>query len=205
MSWTFGGQADLHDPAGRGEGLQHHRHARRLRQLGDGELQALLHALPRIHEVGAHLEEQHHLRQCRATDASGRLDARHAAQRVLHRNRDQFLDLGGGHARAFGLDLDLGRRELGEHVDRHLAQLRTPNTNSVADGDHQEAESQARADDPGKHPDAPHARLQEFLLGPSNRGRPKADAFEQALCQYAMRLNQKRFSSYGLRPRVTPA
>jgi hypothetical protein len=41
-----------------------------------------------------------------------------------------------------------------------------------------------------------------FLLGPSTR-RPKA-AFEQALCQYAMRLNQKRFSSYGLRPRVTP-
>ena len=124
--------ADLHDPAGRRQRLQHHRHAGRLRQLRDRELHALLHALPRLHQIGAHLEQQPDLRQALHRRGADDVNARHAAERVLHRNRDQLFDLGGGHPRTFGLDFDLRRRELGEHVDRHLRSCWPPKTSNAA-------------------------------------------------------------------------
>ena len=57
-------------------------------------------------------------------DADGRRrahapDAGRAVQRRFDRERHQRLDLERVHARRFGQDGDGGRREIGQHVERH--------------------------------------------------------------------------------------
>ena len=144
-----------------------------------------------------------------------------AVERLLERHRDELLDLRGGQARRRRLDLDPRRRELGEHVDRHVAQLLRRRRTSCADGERhdEEPEPQARTDDPAHHGGV---RLRLSVLyaesrrrrssaaptrhdarcpagGPSEQARPVAvDAVDR---RSAARTNDQRLG-VGVHPRV---
>ena len=112
-----------------------------------GEL--LLHELARVHDVRAGLEEQDDRRLAgdglRAQDAD---PGRPVEQVGLERDRDELLDLLGRQPERLGLDLDVRGRELGQDVDRRVAQLReAEDEDRGRDGHHQDPESQARTDD----------------------------------------------------------
>ena len=119
----LGGEPDLQDPAGRGQGLQHHRHSRGLRQFRNRQFQKLLDALPRFHDVFAHLEKKHNLRKPPGRGGADDVKARRSTKRILHRNGDQLFHLGGGHSGAFCLNFYFWGSELGENIDGHVAQL----------------------------------------------------------------------------------
>ena len=74
------------------------------------------------------------------------LEAGQAAERGLDRLRHELLDLLGREARCLGLDVDLGRDEVGEHVE--LGVLRRPDarrrTTSDGDREHEAAAAQGR-------------------------------------------------------------
>ena len=105
-------------------GEQDHRRLRRRRQPRRLDREPLLHHLPRRHQVGPLLEDQHHRRQPQHRLRADRLQPDRAVQRVLQRHADQALDLLGREPRRLGLDLDQRRRELGEDVQRRVPRRR---------------------------------------------------------------------------------
>ena len=121
-------------------------------QAGDGDRDALVHELAGLEAVGAALEEERDGRQAGDGLRAHDVEPRRAVQRLLHRDRDQLLDLLRGHAEPLGLHLDERRRELGEDVDRHVAHARrADDQHAHAERHHDEAELQARPDDPPHH------------------------------------------------------
>ena len=73
-------------------------------------------------------------------------------ERVLERHADQGLDLVGRQPRRLGLDLDQGRRELGEHVQgRVLRLLDADDDQDDRQGQHQHPEPQDVRDEPVHH------------------------------------------------------
>ena len=143
-------EPDLHDPAGRRQRLHHDR------RRGPGR-QRRRHRRPGAPaRAGAPRAGRCPRSKISAIDDSCGTDfgahdveARDAVQRLLERDGDQLLDLGGGQPEARGLDLDPRRRELGEDVHRHVAKLRgAEDHHRRGDDDDEEPELQARADDP---------------------------------------------------------
>jgi hypothetical protein len=117
------GQPDHQHAARRRRRVQHQR---RLGHVGQRVRlrQALLDEGAPLVEVRARLEDQDDRRQARDGLRSDRVDARDAVEQVgLQRDRDELLDLVGRQAQRLGLDLRVWRRELGQDVDRRLAQL----------------------------------------------------------------------------------
>ena len=144
--------ADLHHPAGRRERLQHDRRRGPRRQVRRHALQPLLHELPGADQVRARIEDELDLRELADRLRAEHVERRDAGQRLLEGHGDQGLGLLRREPEGDGLDLDLRRRELGEHVDRHVPQLRDAEQHHrPAEGDDEEAEPDARRDDPAHH------------------------------------------------------
>ena len=98
------------------------------------------------------LEREQNRRQARDGRGMDVRQPRRAVQELLEVERDQILDLGRGQAERLGLDLDHGRRELGQRIHRHLPRL------VCAGGQYgstkrngEEPEPEARSDDPSQH------------------------------------------------------
>ena len=90
-------------------------HVRQRVRLG----QPLLHDLAGPIDVGAGLEDQDDGRQPGDRLRADLVDARDTVEQVgLERDGDELLDLLGGQAERLGLDLDVGRGELGQDVHR---------------------------------------------------------------------------------------
>ena len=117
-------EADLHRPARGRERLERPRDARRGRQARDRRCDALVHELAGLERIGAAVEDQRDRRQARDRGRAHRLEPGRRVERLLHRDRDEGLDLLGRHPQALGLHLDERRRELREDVDRHVADPR---------------------------------------------------------------------------------
>ena len=101
------------------------------------------------------------------------VDPRHAVQQVaLERDRDQLLDLGRGQPERLGLDLDVRRRELGKHVHRHGAELRSANDEQprTATSTTEMTKPQAPADEPTHQRDLPLCR-DHLSCASANTGR----------------------------------
>ena len=79
--------------------------------------------LPRLQDVRPRTEEQLDRRELRHRLRTDRVEPGDPVQRLLERDRDEGLDLGGRQPQAGGLDLDTGRCELREDVDRHGLEL----------------------------------------------------------------------------------
>ena len=85
------------------------------------------------------------------TDSERRtVDALRAVEEVgLERHGDELLHLLGGQPERLGLHLDVGRRELRQHVDRRVAQLQDADDHDAdRNADDEQPEPQARFDDP---------------------------------------------------------
>ena len=88
--------------------------------------EALADELARPVDVGAVLEDHGHDRQAELRDRADLLDPRQPAHGGLDREGDEALDLLGGEAGAVGQDLDLDVGDVGDGVDRELAQRADP-------------------------------------------------------------------------------
>ena len=108
-----------------------------------------------------------------------------AVERLLQGHGDELLDLGGGEADRGGLDLDLGRRELGEDVDLRLRELDgADDQQGHGEGDDDEPELQAligRSNSswsapssvgPPRPADWSASSVPDLLLDPEQLGRP---------------------------------
>ena len=110
---------------------------------------ALLHELPRVQDVGARIELELDRRQLRHGLRAHEVQPVEAVERLLERDADQRLDLGGVQSEADRLDLDARWRELREGVHRHVAQLlHAEEHHRGADEDGEKPELHARADNP---------------------------------------------------------
>jgi hypothetical protein len=148
-------QADHHHAARRRERLEH---GGGLRDVGQrmrlGE--SLGDHLPGTEDVRARLEDEHDRREAGHGLRADRVQPGDAVQQIgLERHRDELLDLFSRQPERLGLDLDVRGRELGHHVDRHLAQ-RGDAEDEEADrqADHDEPVPQAPTDDRSSHPRA---------------------------------------------------
>ena len=103
--------------------------------------------------VGAGLEEQDDRRHARDGLRAQDRRALGAVEQVgLERDRDELLDLLGGEPERLRLHLDVGRRELGEHVGRRLVELQDAEDHDArGDADDEQPEAQAPADDVTDH------------------------------------------------------
>ena len=99
-------EPDLHRPAGRGERLERPRDAGRRRQARDRRRDALVHELAGLERIGAAVEDQRDRRQARDGGRAHRVEPGRRVERLLHRDRDEGLDLLGRHPEALGLHLD---------------------------------------------------------------------------------------------------
>ena len=119
-------EADHQDAARRGEGLEHLRRRRDVRQRGDPS-ELLLHQRASVEEVRPPVEDQVDPRDPWGRVGSDRVDSLDPVQEeVLHGNRDQVLHLGGREPEALGLDLHGRRAHLRHDVDPRLVQLHRP-------------------------------------------------------------------------------
>ena len=118
MSTRVRRDPDLHDPAGRRQGLDHDWRRCPGRQRGRHRGDALLHQLSRQDEIRPGLEDEDDIRQIGDRPGAHHIQPRHPVERLLQRNRDQFFHLGRRKPHGQGLDLYLRRRELGKDVHR---------------------------------------------------------------------------------------
>ena len=110
------------------ENLAHDRRDRRQdgpldlrRQRAADERELLGDDLPREEDVGAPVEFDPDDRDAQRRRRADAAHARRAVDGALDRERDQRFHLLRRHAAAFGQDRDGRRRQVGEHVDRHVA------------------------------------------------------------------------------------
>ena len=170
---------DLHGPARRRQRLEHDRRAGRARQDVHRLLEALLHQLPGVQDVGSHFEDEADRREADHRLGAQDVELRRAPELLLHRARDQLFHLGRRHADAFRLDLDDGRRELGKDVHGHGAKaLDAEVHHRRRGGDHQEPELQAGSDDPTHHRCGPPGAVISFrtrcqAIQPRRRSPPR--------------------------------
>ncbi len=116
------------------------------------DVDALLHELPRVEDVGARLELELDRGQLGHRLGANQMQSVEPVERLLERNADQRLHLGGVEPEADRLDLDARWRELREGVHRHVAQLLDAEEHhGGAERDHEQPELHARADDPAHH------------------------------------------------------
>ena len=98
------------------------------------------------------LEEQHDRRQAGDRLRADHVEARRAVQRLLHRDRDQLFDLRRWTCRAPRSGSRLGGANSGKTSTGMSRSASAPKTSSAtAERDHEEAELQARPDDPPHH------------------------------------------------------
>ena len=109
---------DLHHPAGRRERLEHDRRRGPGGQRSAPRSHPLLDELAGADQIGARLKISSIARAGRPT-SSGSRRAPGCRQRLLQRHRHELLDLGGVSPRPASGSRPR-RRELGEHVDRHV-------------------------------------------------------------------------------------
>ncbi len=143
------------DTARRGDGLDHLRRLRNLRETRgrDGLGQTLTDDLARVEHAGPGLEGHDHRREPGQRDRLDLLEERDTHEQVLlERHRDQLLDLLGGEPEGLRLDLDGGSLEFGQDVRAGVVQLQNA-VDEEPDGnrDHQTTELDARTDDPPHH------------------------------------------------------
>ncbi len=146
------GHPDRHDPAGRGDGIDHGemlRHSREREHL----VETLLRHLPGAHEVGPLLEDENDGRQPGDGHGAELLHPGGPVEQVrFHGGGDQGLHFLGGKAEELDLNLHVRPRELGQDIHRHVAELReTEHHQQRRDRRHDESKLQARADDPTHH------------------------------------------------------
>jgi hypothetical protein len=155
------------DPARRGQGLQHLRRLRHLRQPGhpDRLRESLRHDLACIQQVGPGLERHDYRRQPRQRRRLDLVEERHPVEQVLlKRDRDELLDLLRGEPKGLRLDLDPRWGELGEDVHRRIAELRDAEDHeSGGDGKDQAPDLQTRANDPTHHGAKPPCAVNAHL------------------------------------------
>jgi hypothetical protein len=122
--------------------------------------QALGNSLPRTVDVRSLLEDEKDPREPGDGLRANVLEEGHAVEQVLlHRDGDQLLDLGRGEPECLGLNLDGRRSELGQNVDRHVADLHDAEDHGCCcDRDDDASEPQARLDDPAHHRRVPRVR-----------------------------------------------
>src|SRR5581483_8141144 len=145
-------QADLHDPAGRRQRLDHDRRTGPVGQLGRRLGHPLRHPLPGLEGVGAGLEDQLDRRQLRHRLRPDDVEARDAVEGLLERHGDERLDLRRRQALRGGLHLHLRRGELGEDVDGVVLELhRAEHHHPDRRPEDEEAELEAGGDDPAHH------------------------------------------------------
>ena len=149
---ALGREPDLHDPARGRQGLDHHGRCRPCRQRRCDRRNPLLNELTGTQEVGPSLEENLDRRELGNRFRANRLEARQSLERLLERNGDESFRLLGREPDGHGLDLDPWLRELGEDVHRCVAQgPEAEDHHRQTPRDHDEAEPEARADDPAHH------------------------------------------------------
>ena len=143
------------DAARRGDGLDHLRRPRNLRETScrDRLGQTLTDDLASVEHVGARLEGHDHRRKARQRDRLDLFEERDAHEQVLlEGHRDQLLDLLCGEPEGLRLHLDGGPLEFGQDVRAGVVQLQNA-VDEEPDGnrDHQTTELDTRADDPPHH------------------------------------------------------
>ena len=142
------GERDLHHATGRRDDRIQRRGRGPARQRRRRGRQSLLHELAGLEDVGAVREVEEDGRQLGDRFGADLIDAGDALERVLERDRDQLLDLGGREAQALRLDLDADRCELREHIDLLVAERPHSEQHQRRRGrHHQVAVAQARADE----------------------------------------------------------
>jgi len=113
---------------------------------------ALSHQLPRQQQVGPGLENEFDRGELRHRFGAHHVQPRNAGERLLQRDGDQRFHLFGGESDAGRLNLYQRGGELGKDVNRHLAQPADAEVHQRrGDRDDDEAEFQARANDPTHH------------------------------------------------------
>ena len=146
------GEADLEQVHGARDERRELGNANAARQAAAELRKALGNALPRDVQVDAILERYGHDRQARDRFRAHGRDSRGAIDGVLDLLGHQFLNLLRGEARRLGLDGDLRRHELREHVER-CAQCApcAQHQRYQGQGSHDAAASYAELDQPMHH------------------------------------------------------
>ena len=119
---------------------------------GVADRDSLLYELTRVQEIGTAIEDHLDRRELRHRLGADHVEVGQPLECLLQWNGDQPLHLARGEPERARLYLDLRRRELREDVDLRLRKCQEPEDQQRGSPcGHDEAEPQARSNDPSHH------------------------------------------------------